>query len=250
MPSYDYSGGAATQWCGPMRANDRADSGPPVEPASSPNPSGLRGRRFTAFPGRPHLIAAALGVFTLLAFPTIAAADDDTTPPEIHSMSVSPTSVDVTNGPATVTVTATITDDLSGVCSGSDSGCPFETQMGMASPSGNQTVANVFYSSGGDQYTETLTIPQYAEGGSWAPYYVELDDKAGNSRNMTNDELKAQGINVTLEVTGGAPPATVPEAPTPALILAPALAAGTWCLRWRRQRAKRLASVTGGLSTN
>ncbi|HET7514494.1 MAG TPA: hypothetical protein VFJ60_06805, partial [Gaiella sp.] len=46
----------------------------------------------------------------------------DTSPPSVNSLSLSPASVDVSSGPATVTLTANITDDLSGVVEGCTQG--------------------------------------------------------------------------------------------------------------------------------
>ena len=52
----------------------------------------------------------------LLIFATATAlAQSDSTPPVVESLTFTPGAGDITNGPATITVTARITDALSGV---------------------------------------------------------------------------------------------------------------------------------------
>jgi len=58
----------------------------------------------------------ALPFLILLGISTASLAfADDTTPPSVTGLVLSPTSVDVTTGPKSVLVTMTATDDLSGV---------------------------------------------------------------------------------------------------------------------------------------
>jgi hypothetical protein len=68
----------------------------------------------------PHEVTKRIGivlcsgaVFVALAIP--ANAQDDTTPPTLQALSLSTNMIDTSGGPQVVTVTATITDDLSGV---------------------------------------------------------------------------------------------------------------------------------------
>jgi hypothetical protein len=138
---------------------------------------------------------------TLLALPIAlglllpgqaAAVLEDTTPPTITALSVSPTTVNVVAGSQTVTATATITDDLSGVSSAS---------ISFASPSANQTVFGSFFHTTGDSYQATVTIPQHAAEGAWRPSSVSLYDNTGNFKTLSNSQLQAAGIDVSFTVT-------------------------------------------------
>src|SRR5512139_47026 len=66
--------------------------------------------------GRPGILAWG-GAALLLALPSPAPAQADTTPPVLAGFSFSPAAIDTTAGPATVVVTIHATDDLSGVAS-------------------------------------------------------------------------------------------------------------------------------------
>ncbi len=70
-----------------------------------------------------------------------ASGTSDTTPPELTALSLIPASVDITASAQTVTIDATITDDLSGVAS---------SQIQFTSPSGNQYQTGFFAAAGGD----------------------------------------------------------------------------------------------------
>jgi hypothetical protein len=139
---------------------------------------------------------------------------EDTTAPTLTALSVSPSAVDVSAGPQTVRVSATITDDLSGVASAS---------VEFRSPSGGQSQFPFLFHTSGDEFAASIEIPQFAEAGTWRPNQVGLRDNAGNARWLSNADLQAMGIDVTLEVTAGdaTPPAiaitTPPEGATYAL---------------------------------
>src|SRR6266849_2527571 len=68
--------------------------------------------------GRRYLggsvVLVAIVVATLGMIPGLAQAVQDTTPPVLASLTILPTSVDTSGGPAMVTSTAHITDDVSG----------------------------------------------------------------------------------------------------------------------------------------
>jgi hypothetical protein len=119
----------------------------------------------------------------------------DTTPPTLVALSVDPTAVDATAGPQTVTATATITDDLSGV---SDLHSDFRILFG--SPSGSHAAVGFFQHTSGDEFTAQFTIPQFAEGGLWRPSFVILRDQVGNILFLSNSDLQSMGFDVTVEV--------------------------------------------------
>src|SRR6266508_514937 len=114
---------------------------------------------------RRRLSTTGIGLSLLALFgaSTPAAAQGDTAPPTLVSLSVSPTVVDVSSSAQTVTVTAVITDDLSGVCPDGDSTCVHATSS-IRSPSAGQSVLLGYpVAVSGDTYTFSGTIPQFAE---------------------------------------------------------------------------------------
>ena len=138
-----------------------------------------------------------LGLISVVALLTVgiganaATADSDVTPPELRALSVVTPSVDVSSGGATVTMDATITDDLSGYRGGT---------MYVRSPSGQLVGANPEHVSG-DTYQIVFDIPQYAEAGVWRTYYLDLIDNAGNRVSFDDPGLLARGFDVFFEVT-------------------------------------------------
>ncbi len=147
-------------------------------------------------------IAVGLAVGLLvLAAPLPSSAQSDTTPPQLVSISVSPTQVDVSTSAQTVTVSAVITDDLSGVCGEGDA-CPSgSTQIQLFSPSGAQQAQTGFFSNvSGDSYTASVTIQQYAEDGVWKDWSLWLYDKTGNYVVWDEWGLVGHGMNIAVGV--------------------------------------------------
>ena len=138
-----------------------------------------------------------------LYFPELAAAQQDVTPPSLVSISVSLPSVDVTAGPGPVTVTADLTDDLSGVQ---------QWLVQFNSPSGTQFV-QVFGTPGliagnalNGTFQGTSQVAQFAEAGIWRATYLSMTDNAGNN---TVVNLNIAGFPLSFTVVG-APPDTTP----------------------------------------
>ncbi len=140
-------------------------------------------------------------------------ASDDT-PPVLQSFSFTPTSVDVTSGQQSVTVTTTATDDLSGVAYG---------YALFFSPSGRKSISTSFSpTSGTDPNNSTLTgtlyIPQFSEAGDWKLAQVSVFDKIGNRQNYywsqwgfsAPDFPLPSGIQDTLDVESPGEDATPP----------------------------------------
>jgi hypothetical protein len=157
-----------------------------------------------------NISLSTFGIFLIQVGPS----KEDVTPPDLVSIEVTPTTVDVTGGDATVTVTAHLTDDLSGVqwLSGS-----------FRSPSGHRYASFSGYRASGSsldgQWQATVSFPQYTEPGTWRlycseyipdpPYHrefpcVSVTDRVGNSAWI---DLQAKGI--TLEVIVISPPEDV-----------------------------------------
>ena len=127
----------------------------------------------------------------------------DTTPASLTSLTLSNTSVDITSGDATVTVTATFSDDLSGFD-------PNEyVQLSWSSPAFGQNsrrqglyadlIAQPGGTLSGTTYTGTVTIPRYSVLGEWTLDYALVRDRADNhiSYDATNINPTTQG-NITV----------------------------------------------------
>src|SRR4051812_13676003 len=102
--------------------------------------------------------AAALACATLL-LPAAAAAATDSTPPTVTALAVSPTAVDTSTAPAVVVVTATLTDDSTGVPT-------FRSVVTLRSPSGKQTTAGTFIALGGNAFSASVKIAAHSETGT------------------------------------------------------------------------------------
>jgi hypothetical protein len=126
-----------------------------------------------------------------------ARATSDTTPPNVAGITISPTTIDTSSGPATVSFTISITDDLSGVL-GAD--LFLQTPTGRAYGS-----AGLNRESGTEldgTYEGSVTIPQYAEQGQWAIRGIQLYDQAGNTKWADTSSLQANGLPTTFMQVG------------------------------------------------
>jgi hypothetical protein len=181
---------------------------------------------FTFNRGRRRVIptaamaAVSLGVLVALiaalALPARAlAVEEDTKPPEVNELSVSPAAVDVTAESKTVTVTGKITDPAgpgevsSGVSGGSISySAPGSTSFGGCFTS-SETACGSFVKKSENEYTATVTFPKFAKPGTWTPS-VFVVDNAGAFRDYTTAQLEAAGFTVNVQVTS-TPDTTPPE---------------------------------------
>jgi hypothetical protein len=135
---------------------------------------------------------AVIAMYALLAIVALAVpanAQDDTTPPKLQALSISSNVIDTSSGPQVVTVTATVTDDLSGVQS---------VGLGFVAPSGSADVLANLILATGDTYVGDATFPQFSPQGIWTIGWVSFRDNAGNNGFDTNAELQQRGINVVI----------------------------------------------------
>jgi hypothetical protein len=139
-----------------------------------------------------------------LGFPSqfeVISDPSDTAPPELTTLEIVPRSVNVSSGPQTVTFTAHVTDELSGV--GHSYGIVW-------SPSVGQQVDFLFNRVGGDAHDGTYLgqalIPQYAEAGTWQVRYLRFYDAVGNERFLSGDDLQTLGFPSEFEVVLNQPP--------------------------------------------
>jgi len=125
----------------------------------------------------------------------------DTIPPELISFSFTPTSIDTTSGDATVTCTATVEDDLSGI---------ERVYICFRSPSDSQVKESDLIHVEGNTYSITITIKQYCESGTWYVDLFHFLDASDNRHYYYTADLQSMGFNTDLEVTS-TPDANYPE---------------------------------------
>jgi hypothetical protein len=146
---------------------------------------------------------------TARGFPTTltVTSTSDTTPPTLTAFGFTPTSINVTGFPATVTVNYQVTDDLSGAKT---------VQAVFLSPSGatTQTASASFAASTSVTGTANVTFPKGSENGTWTVATVFLSDASGNTVTLATSDLVARSFPTQLMVTNAAgdttPPVIVP----------------------------------------
>jgi hypothetical protein len=168
--------------------------------------AGILGSRTQALLSAFFVVAAL--VATLWFAAEAMAVDEDITPPQLDALSVSPSTVDVTTGSKTVTVTATITDPAApgGVSSGANSASIFYSPPGGGF---GTTVSGFLSRTSGDQFSGTVTFPQFIAEGLWTAS-VSVADRVGNSRFYGSTQLHDAGFDADVDVTS-TPDTTAPE---------------------------------------
>jgi hypothetical protein len=151
-------------------------------------------RRLSLRSSGMSVVLSVVLVAALLAIASPARAAEDATPPQITAFSVAPAVINTEFADQTVTVTVTLTDDLSGVASMGD-GSYFCSISYMPS-SGMQAPFNHFTRISGDDhdgvYAATLTFPCGSAVGEWNVNPLALWDKAGNSVSLHPHDLAAK----------------------------------------------------------
>jgi hypothetical protein len=130
----------------------------------------------------------------------------DTAPPELVSFDFTPKSVDINSFPATVTVTARITD-ATGVQNPTAS---FRSDEDPSQSAGSGSMIRISGNAQDGTYRGSITVPHGAALGSWSAWLSPLTDSLGNS----DDNLGLPGhFPQTLTVTTTPPGSTIPSAP-------------------------------------
>ena len=123
----------------------------------------------------------------------------DAAPPDIQSLSLSPASVDTSTCAQTITVTAHLTDDFSGVSA---------ADVQFFNAAGQVAVASLFpwnLQSGIARdgiYLGILTMRQYSAPGTWYVDVATVSDNAGNSGMHVPSQLVARGLFWSFEQVG------------------------------------------------
>jgi hypothetical protein len=158
--------------------------------------------------GRPASPWCSTSQVNSAGFPTTfqQAGPGDTTPPRLAGFSFSPTSVDTSGGPATIAVTAHITDDLSGNAGNGFTGSG--SQVFFVEPDGQRNFA--MFSDGqrisgtnvDGVYQYQMTVPQCSAQGTWTTQSFSLVDNAGNSQSLNAIQLANVGFPTSFQQIG------------------------------------------------
>jgi hypothetical protein len=136
--------------------------------------------------------------------PSFQTGSEDVTDPVLTALSFSPAAINTTGGPAGVTVSFTVTDDLSGavlICADFISPSTTQVRQGCSS----------FAAATSHSGTFDIQFPQYGEAGIWKLNVFTLQDAAGNGASYPPDALAAAGFPTDLDVT------SVPDTTAPTL---------------------------------
>jgi hypothetical protein len=137
-------------------------------------------------------------------------AQSDTEPPKLVSMTISPSTVDVTSADQTVTVTMHLTDNLSGLDTTSGRGIG----ISFISPSGSQTASGIPPRLIGTVLDSTLVInlvvQRYVEPGTWTAF-MRLADNTGNTIFLDFAALTAAGFPASINVIDPTPDTEAPQ---------------------------------------
>lgn len=125
--------------------------------------------------------------------------DPDTVPPTLLAAFADETRVDLSRGSVTVTITAELRDERSGV--GSVLGV-FDGPLG-AGVTSLVTFSLVSEADDGDDgvvavFEGFLTIPANTGAGTWTLAVLEAKDRSGNSRSWRTEELEELGLTVEI----------------------------------------------------
>ena len=126
----------------------------------------------------------------------------DSAPPRLIGMSLTPAEVDVRNSSQDVTISLTLTDNLSGVTFG----YPFlYEEFILRSPSGKQVIKITNSSSNSSfqlfsgtslngVWQQSVTIPAFSESGQWTVASLTVPDAAQNQLVLNTTELVQLGF--------------------------------------------------------
>jgi hypothetical protein len=124
----------------------------------------------------------------------VSSAHPDTHPPTLTGFQISPNPVSVSGGPALVHVTASVSDDDSGIHEFALEGVPGTFPV----------------TSGPGEFSADIPVHRWSR--AHIPLGVRLVDEAHNSRSLTSDDVAAAGFDSVIDVTGGNPDLAPPKA--------------------------------------
>ncbi|HEY6391021.1 MAG TPA: Ig-like domain repeat protein [Bryobacteraceae bacterium] len=139
---------------------------------------------------RQHLFCVAL---LALVSTGVSFAEDDTTPPELKALRISPAEIQTSAGPAEVTLNFTITDDASGANY-------FEAVFTDPSGGERRSASGKFNPTRSLTESAKITFPRFSNGGEWELSRVFISDAAGNTLSLDTDALRRGGFPTQLQV--------------------------------------------------
>jgi IPT/TIG domain len=143
------------------------------------------------------------------SFPSTVTVEgtEDNEVPIVTALSFSSPSLNISSSAQTLTVKATITDNLSGLTTAT---IGFRSPQGRFT-TGHATLTKVSGTSTSGTYEAVVTFPRYAEVGIWNVSTFQLIDNVGNESALTPTRLEAKGFpgNVIVEGTEDAGPPEV-----------------------------------------
>lgn len=130
----------------------------------------------------------------------VSGGGGDVVPPAVTNFAIVPASVDPSGGPVELSVPVSARDDGSGVD-------PLTIALLLRSPSGNAhaTASGCTITTGSPAdgtWSCSVTIPQYAETGSWTVERLHVEDVAANATELTTQDLRSAGFPVSVQVNG------------------------------------------------
>jgi len=112
----------------------------------------------------------------------------------LTAFAISPTTIDTSTAAQTITITANITDDVTG---NATTFAQFRSPSGQYVSAYFDTTHRISGTAQNGNYTATVTLPQAAEQGTWTLQTLALTDQAGNNRNLNTTQVAALGFPIT-----------------------------------------------------
>lgn len=144
--------------------------------------------------GDTHVVVDVTGWYAL----------SDTSAPRLESLTIAPSSIDTSAGPQTISLTARISDDLSGV-----SFVPHRFSEVLLVGPGNQQVSAYFGEADrvsgtpfDGVYATTTIVPALAAKGTWVVHHVSAVDSVGNRLVLLQQDLADRGFPNSFEQIG------------------------------------------------
>ena len=159
----------------------------------------------TPFPApTPTTVPTSTPVPTPTPFP------QDVTAPELIEITFDPSEVDVSSEDVDITVTASASDDLSGI---EVIILTFESPTGKGSTGGIVIPLNEtgWFATGAKAYLGTVSVTRFVEPGTWRLERAYLRDLAGNERVYKWADLNHLGFPASFEVVAAYVDVTFPE---------------------------------------
>jgi hypothetical protein len=127
----------------------------------------------------------------------VEGAVEDAEPPSVTGLTITPSSVNTTAAPQTVTVKGTLTDNLSGVASAtiqfqSPNGKQFTSKVALSKASGTELSGT---------WEASVPFERFIQSGTWKVNSLVLSDNVGNEAKLTAAQLEAKALPASVAVT-------------------------------------------------